>query len=132
VVISHDRYLIERVCDSVWALFGDGTLTNLPGGIDEYLTRRERSAAARAPARGPEKPAVALSGAAEQRAARKELARLERSLDKLVEQEERLHRALAEAATDPERLVELTRELNQVRADKEDTEARWMEVAAAL
>src|SRR5690606_35003197 len=37
VVISHDRYLIERVCDTTWALFGDGKLTNLPGGIEEYL-----------------------------------------------------------------------------------------------
>ena len=40
VVISHDRYLIERICDSVWALFGDGGLTNLPRGIEEYLERR--------------------------------------------------------------------------------------------
>src|SRR5699024_6067857 len=40
VVISHDRYLIERVTDSTWALFGDGKLTNLPGGIEEYLARR--------------------------------------------------------------------------------------------
>lgn len=46
VVISHDRYLVERICDSVWALFGDGALTNLPGGIDEYLRRRSVSAAA--------------------------------------------------------------------------------------
>ncbi len=46
VVISHDRYLIERICDSVWALFGDGGLTNLPRGIDEYLERRRAAGAA--------------------------------------------------------------------------------------
>ena len=46
VVISHDRYLIERICDSVWALFGDGGLTNLPRGIDEYLQRRRAAGAA--------------------------------------------------------------------------------------
>lgn len=46
VVISHDRYLIERICDSTWALFGDGGLTNLPGGIEEYLRRRRELAAA--------------------------------------------------------------------------------------
>ena len=46
VVISHDRYLVERICDSVWALFGDGGLTNLPRGIDEYLERRKRAGAA--------------------------------------------------------------------------------------
>ncbi|MCQ9352600.1 ABC-F family ATP-binding cassette domain-containing protein [Corynebacterium sp. 153RC1] len=46
VVISHDRYLIERIADSTWALFGDGALTNLPGGIEEYLRRREQIAGA--------------------------------------------------------------------------------------
>ena len=46
VVISHDRYLVERICDSVWALFGDGGLTNLPRGIDEYLERRKAAGAA--------------------------------------------------------------------------------------
>ena len=46
MVISHDRYLIERICDSVWALFGDGQLTNLPRGIDEYLERRRAAGAA--------------------------------------------------------------------------------------
>ncbi len=40
VVVSHDRYLVERVCDTVVALFGDGRITHLPGGIDEYLARR--------------------------------------------------------------------------------------------
>lgn len=41
VVISHDRYLIERIADNTYALFGDGKLTHLPGGIDEYLQRRK-------------------------------------------------------------------------------------------
>ncbi|RKW20224.1 MAG: ABC transporter ATP-binding protein, partial [Corynebacterium sp.] len=52
VVISHDRYLIERIADSTWALFGDGKLTNLPGGIDDYLKRRH-AIAARTPAPEP-------------------------------------------------------------------------------
>ncbi|HEX7661900.1 MAG TPA: ABC-F family ATP-binding cassette domain-containing protein, partial [Pseudonocardiaceae bacterium] len=52
VVISHDRYLVERVCDTVVALFGDGRVTDLPGGIDEYLRRlgEQRAAAQAAPA----------------------------------------------------------------------------------
>ncbi len=75
VVVSHDRYLVERVCDTVVALLGDGRITHLPGGIEEYLARR------------PSAPVTAVTGAAapapthaaEQRAARKELARLERA-----------------------------------------------------
>src|SRR5579884_4290392 len=39
VVVSHDRYLVERVCDTVVVLLGDGRITHLPGGIEEYLTR---------------------------------------------------------------------------------------------
>ena len=104
VVVSHDRYLVERVCDTVVALFGDGRITHLPGGIDEYLARRAAAgdavaaAAARAPAatprtsgdlgggpaRGPQGGAAA--GAADGDAAARE---------------EKLHTQLAEAATDP-------------------------------
>ena len=46
VVISHDRYLIERIADDTYALFGDGKLTNLPGGIEEYLKVRAEHEAA--------------------------------------------------------------------------------------
>ena len=40
VVVSHDRYFLERVTDSVWALLGDGQISMLPRGVDEYLERR--------------------------------------------------------------------------------------------
>src|SRR5207249_167203 len=108
VVVSHDRYLIERVCDSVYALLGDGRITHLPGGIDEYLTRRTSAEGGLAPAgraEGGLQPERSRTGAAEQRAARKELARLERRLDALTQRETELHAALAEAATDADRLL---------------------------
>jgi ATP-binding cassette subfamily F protein uup len=128
VVISHDRYLIERICDSTWALFGDGKLTNLPGGIDEYLKRRAAQGAT--PTRTDTKSADApVTDAAAQRAARKELSRLERAIEKLDERERRLHTALAEAATDPDKLVALGAELKQVLAEKDAAEERWMELA---
>ncbi|MBF6339618.1 ABC-F family ATP-binding cassette domain-containing protein [Nocardia abscessus] len=131
VVISHDRYLIERICDSTWALFGDGRLTNLPGGIEEYLAKRATLAANRTRAAAPEaKPADApATDAATYRAARKELTRLERAIDKLSEREQRLHTALADAATDPDKLVTLGAELKQVLAEKETAEERWLELA---
>ena len=40
IVVSHDRYFLERVTDSVWALLGDGQVSMLPRGVDEYLERR--------------------------------------------------------------------------------------------
>lgn len=134
VVISHDRYLIERICDSTWALFGDGKLTNLPGGIDEYLRRRAVLAAEATPdsltASGA--PRKATRDAASERAARKELSKLEKLVVRLSNREIELHAELTEAATMPDRLVALDTELKQVLADKDVAEERWMELAAEL
>ncbi|MEV0059224.1 ABC-F family ATP-binding cassette domain-containing protein [Nocardia sp. NPDC050718] len=127
VVISHDRYLVERICDTTWALFGDGKLTNLPGGIDQYLTKRATLATAAKPAAA--KPAAATTDSADRRAARKELSRLERSIAKLDEREQKLHVALADAATNPDKLVKLGAELKEVVAEKEAAEERWLELA---
>ncbi|QDQ97060.1 ABC-F family ATP-binding cassette domain-containing protein [Tomitella fengzijianii] len=145
VVISHDRYLIERICDSVWALFGDGRLTHLPRGIAQYLERREELAAQTGPtaqAAAPQKnddddgggsgPAAAGPSAAEHRSMTKELGRLERSVAKLDTRIAGLHSQLAEAATDPDRLMALNAELVQVSGEKDAAEERWMEIAADI
>ncbi|MFX1760003.1 MULTISPECIES: ABC-F family ATP-binding cassette domain-containing protein [Rhodococcus] len=139
VVISHDRYLVERICDSTWALFGDGRLTNLPGGIEEYLRRRAAMgdgdvpsvASTVAKSADAEEQPKKRDGAAE-RAARKELSRLERLVAKLTEKEEKLHHDLAEAATDPDRLQKLDAQLREVVAEKETAEEQWMELAEDL
>ncbi|RZS40810.1 ATP-binding cassette subfamily F protein uup [Herbihabitans rhizosphaerae] len=126
VVVSHDRYLLERVTDTVVALFGDGRVTDLPGGIEQYLRRRAEQLATPAP-----KPAVqsAPSSAAERRVAQKELARLERRLDTLTTREAKLNDALADAGGDTDRLMELDAELRKVITDKDEVEKRWLEVA---
>jgi ATP-binding cassette subfamily F protein uup len=131
VVISHDRYLIERVTDSVWALFGDGTLTHLPRGIEEYLQRRavDLADSPAASGSGALTSAAPVTSAAEQRAARKELSRVERSIGKLDGREKALHAELAEAATDPGRLQTLGAELKAVRAEKDAAEEQWMALA---
>jgi ATP-binding cassette subfamily F protein uup len=124
IVVSHDRYLVERVCDAVYALFGDGHVKHLVGGIDEYLSRRDATAAP-VPVRT-QKP---KSSAADQRATTKELARLERALDKLTKREAELHKALAEAATDPDRLLRLDAQLRDLVKEKDEVEERWLEIA---
>ena len=132
IVVSHDRYLVERVCDTVVALLGDGKVTHLRGGIEEYLQRR---AAAGRQATGlsapPPTPAAAkpTSSAADQRAARKEASRLERRLETLGKREKQLHEELAAAATDPSRLLELDAELRGVLAEKESVELDWLAAA---
>ncbi|MGY1738333.1 ABC-F family ATP-binding cassette domain-containing protein [Geodermatophilus sp. SYSU D00684] len=137
LVVSHDRYFVDRVCDSVVALMGDGSLAALPGGVEEYLARRAAGEAALpsagsglAPAGGAA-PAAAPAGpsAGEVRAARKEAARLERRLEKLGAEEERLHAELAAAATDHARVMELDGRLRTLLAEKDQVETDWLAAA---
>jgi len=128
VVVSHDRYFVERVCDDVYALMGDGGLRHVPGGIEQYLELRRAAAATEPP---PPRPAAArpAPAGAVLRAARKEAARLERALEKLATREQALHADMAASATDHERLRALQAELDAVGAEREDAEAAWLEAA---
>ena len=134
VVVSHDRYFLERVTEHVLALLGDGKLSFLGGGVDEYLDRIR--AARRAPAPRSEAaeapPDDRRPSAAEERTARKELQRLERQLDRLSAREVGLSADLAASATDYEKLTVLGAELKAVQAEKADLEERWLTVAAEL
>ncbi len=123
VVVSHDRYFVERVCDDVHALLGGGGLRHLPGGIDQYVAlRRAADEATAPPSAGPGR---AAPRGAVLRAARKEVARLERALDRLGERETELHEAMAASATDHARLAELQTELAAVESD-------WLATAESL
>ncbi|GAA2060314.1 ABC-F family ATP-binding cassette domain-containing protein [Streptomyces albiaxialis] len=140
VVISHDRFFIERTTDRVLALLGDKTLRMLPRGIDEYLERRERaraaevaapSPAARAKAKEAAEPGSAKTAkpAGLSRAAQKEMQRIERQLEKVEQQEAKLHAEMAEHATDFERVAGLDGTLRELAEQRESLEMRWLELA---
>jgi ATP-binding cassette subfamily F protein uup len=161
VLVSHDRYFLERVTDHVVALLGDGSLSFLAGGVDEYLRRRSAPAGAGAGARpggagvrlagagarpggagaggrpadgdavtsGEVTGAAQPGGAGAQRAAHKEMQRLERQIDRLTSQEGELATALATHATDYVRLTELGAELRAVQDEKTRLEEQWLEAA---
>ena len=133
IVVSHDRYLVERATDTVVALLGDGKITHLPGGIEEYLAIRARSGDqvnGLTAVAGKPQPQRSTS-AAEQRAARKETQRLERRMTALTQKQEKLHAQLAESATDPDRLLVLGAELRAVDAEMGEVELAWLDAAEA-
>jgi len=147
VVVSHDRYFLERVTDSVWALLGDGQISMLPRGVDDYLERRRASresasAVARTAAAderrtdaevaGSATSGPAKAGSAEERTARKTLARLDKQLARLTEQEALLHAEIAEHAHDYELLADLSARLQAVTAERDAVETEWLEAAAVL
>ena len=128
IVVSHDRYLVERVTDQVWALLGDGGLRMLTGGVEEYLARR--AAAAPQPAgRAATAPETGVVTAADQRAAKKELSRLERQIARLDERERKLHDQMAASPTDFAKIAELDAELRGVRAERDGVEESWLELS---
>jgi ATP-binding cassette subfamily F protein uup len=151
IVVSHDRYLLERVTDQQYALLGDGNLRHLTGGVDQYLELRKHSLSGKAaqaetsrygvdtstsnaPTAGtpstPTKPA--LSGAA-LRDAEKNLARLERALEKLSADEAKLH--LEMAAHDPgdyEGLAKFVAKQTELNDKRDQMELEWLETSELL
>ena len=148
VVVSHDRYFLERATDHVVALLGDGKVSFLGRGVDEYLERsRARRAAlsSAAPSSSAPSSSAASSSAGSaasssgpgssygaQRVAQRELQRVERQIERASKRAVALHEQLAANATDYEKLTELGAELNAVEAEKAGLEERWLEVAAEL
>ncbi|MFG2431544.1 ABC-F family ATP-binding cassette domain-containing protein [Streptomyces sp. NPDC048590] len=133
IVISHDRFFIERTTDKVMALLGDRALRMLPRGIDEYIERRQRMEEAAAPASAGSTapkaaPAEAVSPQAA-RAAKKELQKVERQLEKMSTKETSLHAQIAENATDFEKVAKLDAELRELVAERDELEMRWLELA---
>ena len=125
IVVSHDRYFLERVTDTSWALLGDGSCVLLPGGVEEYLERR-RGTRSSSPAPAPPTGDKPRSDAALERARKKELARLESQLSKVDSEIERIHEAMTTAATDFEKLAALDADLRTARARKDELEEAWL------
>lgn len=146
VVVSHDRYLLERVTDHQLALLGDGHLRDLPGGVEQYLELRRQQLTAASGAAGATSATAeaknapsqgeqgALSGA-QRHAAAKNLARLERQLDKVSAQIAKLHADMEAASADPGHvndLIELGKQLSQAQERQADIELEWLEAAGEL
>ena len=128
IVISHDRYFLERVCDRFVGLLGDKALRDLPRGVDQYLEQRAQSL---------QKPADMAKGksqssAAEQRQIKKDLVRVERQIQKAKEKIAELEIALEGAAFDPEELTRISADLETQRVELNTREEEWLEITVQL
>lgn len=157
IVVSHDRYLLERVTDHQIALLGDGKIRALPGGVEQYLRIREgkepapavdgrtyrgESSAGATPAASAAAPSPAAAAApapsknggsssAEQRTAQKTMQRVERQMEKLSARQAELHEQMAAAseAVDLERLGSLQEELSGIESQLAEAEEAWLEAS---
>jgi ABC transport system ATP-binding/permease protein len=128
IVISHDRYFLERVCDRFVGLLGDKKVRDLPRGVDEYLEQRAKALDSTPQIQKEKKP----SSAAEQRQLKKDLTRLDRQLEKSSSQIKALEVQQEAAAFDPELLIKIESELRDLRAEKSKLEEEWLHTTLSL
>lgn len=133
IVVSHDRYMLERVTDQQYAIL-DGRLRHLPGGVDEYLRLWREQPASRtsspiAPTTGDAGAGASGLSGAERRTAQKEVASIERRLDKLHAEVKTLHQHMAHHDQgDYEGLQRLADNLRAVEDETAELEERWLEL----
>ncbi|MHA7155905.1 ABC-F family ATP-binding cassette domain-containing protein [Arthrobacter sp. TMN-50] len=141
VVVSHDRYLLERVTDSQMALLGDGKLRDLPRGVDQYLELRHAAGtgAGASPLNSDDGQGSAGSSpgysSEETRQAKKDLTRIERQLGKASAQVERIQHQMNDGAAgevDFEKMATLNKKLQTVQAEQQDLELQWLTAAEVL
>jgi ATP-binding cassette subfamily F protein uup len=128
IVISHDRYFLERVCDRFVGLLGDKNVRDLPRGVDEYLQLRHESLQPDVSAPKEKK----TSSAAEERQLKKDRVRLERQMEKADSRITELEGEQEGASFDAGRLNEITNELAQLRGEKNRLEEEWLQVTVLL
>ena len=128
IVISHDRYFLERVCDRFVGLLGDEALRDLPRGVDQYLEMRseviERSIA--------QAPKKTISDAAEVRLIKKEIARLEKQIEKVTKEEADLLVEQEKAAFDHQKLLEVAGKIQTVQSLRQKLEDEWLELSGKI
>ncbi len=140
IVVSHDRYFLERVTDSVWALLGDGQISMLPRGVDEYLERRaagldsvaSRDLSAQGAGAGPLMSTKAKSGSAEEREARKAMSRLEKQIARADRQAKVIEDDMAAHLSDFDKLADLGKQLSALHAERDELEHAWLESSEML
>jgi ATP-binding cassette subfamily F protein uup len=127
IVISHDRYFLERVCDRFVGLLGDGQLRDLPRGVDQYLEDRARSLKG-----GSSQGGKKVSSAQTERLLKKDLARVERQIEKAREKLVTLKSQQNEASSDASRLIEIAIDLAAIESELAKREEEWLEITLQL
>ncbi|MGO1255039.1 MAG: ABC transporter ATP-binding protein, partial [Microbacterium gubbeenense] len=130
IVVSHDRYLLERITDQQYAILG-GRLRHVPGGVDEYLKLRAQGDSP-ASSKGSAAEAPGLTGS-EKRSAEKELASIERRLEKIESETKKIHAKMASHDQgDFDGLQKLNADLQALRDESDSLEGRWLELGELL
>jgi ATP-binding cassette subfamily F protein uup len=128
IVISHDRYFLERVCDRFVGLLGNESLRDLALGIEQYLELRAEMISRSVVTEDRKE----ISGAAQSRLVKKELAKVEKQLERVIVQEQELIKEQESASFDHERLLEVSAKLTDIGKVRSELEDKWLELSGQV
>jgi ATP-binding cassette subfamily F protein uup len=128
IVISHDRYFLERVCDRFVGLLGNETLQDLALGIEQYLELRAEMISRSVVTEDRKE----ISGAAQLRLVKKELAKVEKQLERVIVQEQELIKEQESASFDHQRLLEVGAKLTDIGKVRSELEDKWLELSGQV
>lgn len=129
IVVSHDRYLLERVTDQQYAIL-DGQFRHVPGGVEEYLRLREGADTSSSEAAGEASSGKKETSGAQRQAVQKELSATERKLEKAQAAIAKVHEEMAaHDQSDYTGLQSLTAKLQDLQSQEDDLEERWLELS---
>ena len=128
IVISHDRYFLERVCDRFVGLLGNETLQDLALGIEQYLELRAEMISRSVVTEDRKE----ISGAAQLRLVKKELAKVEKQLERVIVQEQELIKEQESASFDHQRLLEVSAKLTDIGKVRSELEDKWLELSGQV
>ena len=128
IVISHDRYFLERVCDRFVGLLGNESLQDLALGIEQYLELRAEMISKSVITEEKKE----ISGAAQLRLVKKELAKVEKQLERVIVQEQELIKEQESASFDHERLLEVSAKLTDIGKVRSELEDKWLELSGQI
>mgnify|MGYP000853055790 FL=1 len=128
IVISHDRYFLERVCDRFVGLLGNESLQDLALGIEQYLELRAEMISRSVVTEDRKE----ISGAAQLRLVKKELAKIEKQLERVIAQEQELIKEQESASFDHQRLLEVGAKLTDIGKVRSELEDKWLELSGQV
>ncbi|WP_405352510.1 ABC-F family ATP-binding cassette domain-containing protein [Nonlabens sp. Asnod3-H03] len=141
MVVSHDRYFMDKIVDHLFVFNQSGTITDFPGNYSDFRAyvgntdlALDKDDSAQGEKTVAKKPAVkaTTTSTGPTREQQKELSRLENSIKKLEEQRVKLQESFLDTSLTPEELAANSIKLDQVKADLEEREMEWLELTESI
>ena len=151
IVVSHDRYFMDKVVDHLLVFKGEGEIQDFPGNYTQYrdwsrLQEKDEAEKAAAAAKTTASNSASTNdgaGTAKRDAnfenkrkmsykEKREYEQLTQEIDKLTEEQKKLEEALCSGTLSVEELTEKSKRLPEIKDELDEKEMRWLELAEML